>query len=124
MTTKEVAEKLVSYCRQGDFESAYKELYSPQIESIEPDGSPTPLAKGMEAVMKKSNEFEQMVEKMYGNEVSDPVVAENYFCCSMVMDVEFKGMGRTKMEELCVYEVKDGKIIREQFFYTPVQEPA
>jgi hypothetical protein len=26
-------------------------------------------------------------------------------------------MGRSTMEELCVYEVKDGKIVKEQFFY-------
>jgi len=124
MTTKEVAEKLVGYCRNGDFESAYKELYSTEIESVEPDGSPNPHAKGMEAVMKKSMEFEQMVEKMHGTEVSDPLVAENFFCCSMIMDVDFKGMGRTKMEELCLYEVKDGKIAKEHFFYTTEPQPA
>jgi hypothetical protein len=27
-----------------------------------------------------------------------------------------KGRGRVKMEELCAYEVKDGKIVLEQFF--------
>lgn len=119
MTTKEVAEKLVGYCRKGDFESAYKELYSPEIESIEPEGSPTPYAKGMDEVMKKSEQFGEMVEEMFGNEVSDPLVADNYFCCSMEMDVQFKGMGRIKMGELCLYEVKDGKIVKEQFFYEP-----
>lgn len=124
MTTKEVAEKLVGFCRKGDFESAYKELYSPEIESIEPDGSPTPVAKGMDEVMQKSQYFQESVEKMYGNEVSDPVVAENFFCCSMNMDVEFKGIGRTNMEELCLYEVKDGKIVKEYFYYTPIPQPA
>jgi hypothetical protein len=28
-----------------------------------------------------------------------------------------KGMGRMKMDEIVVYEVKDGKIVQEQFFY-------
>jgi hypothetical protein len=32
------------------------------------------------------------------------------------MDVTLKGMGRQHMAELCVYEVKDGKVIKEQFF--------
>jgi hypothetical protein len=27
-----------------------------------------------------------------------------------------KGRGRVKLEEICAYEVKDGKIISEQFF--------
>jgi hypothetical protein len=36
----------------------------------------------------------------------------------MSFDVTFKERGRQQMEELCVFEVKDGKIINEQFFYT------
>jgi hypothetical protein len=34
------------------------------------------------------------------------------------MDVKFKGMpAAIKFEEICVYEVKEGKIVKEQFFY-------
>jgi len=32
------------------------------------------------------------------------------------MDVTMKGQARSSFEELCVYRVKDGKIISEQFF--------
>jgi len=35
----------------------------------------------------------------------------------MGMDVTMKGMGRVKMEEVCVYKVKDGKVVSEQFFF-------
>jgi hypothetical protein len=35
----------------------------------------------------------------------------------MGMDETFKGMGRNKMDEIAVYEVRDGKIVKEQFFY-------
>jgi len=28
-----------------------------------------------------------------------------------------KGMGRQLLDEVCVYEVKDGKIVHEQFLY-------
>ena len=45
-------------------------------------------------------------------------MAGNYFTVSMVLDATFKGRGRVNMEELCVYEVDDGKIITEQFFYS------
>jgi hypothetical protein len=33
------------------------------------------------------------------------------------MDVTMKGQGRMNMDEIAVYEVKDGKIVKEQFFY-------
>jgi len=35
MTTQEIATKLVDLCRKGDFETVYRELYSPDCVSIE-----------------------------------------------------------------------------------------
>ncbi|MFI5135355.1 MAG: SnoaL-like domain-containing protein, partial [Chitinophagales bacterium] len=43
--------------------------------------------------------------------------AGNHFTISWWMDVTMKGQGRTSMDEVIVYEVKDGKIVREQFYY-------
>jgi len=35
----------------------------------------------------------------------------------MDFDVTFKDRGRQQMEEVCVFEVENGKIVHEQFFY-------
>ncbi len=32
MTTKEVADKLVEYCRTGQYEKAYQELYAQDVD--------------------------------------------------------------------------------------------
>ena len=37
-TTQEVADRLVTLCRKGEFENAIKELYAPDVVSIEPEG--------------------------------------------------------------------------------------
>ncbi len=124
MTVKEVADQLVAYCRKGDFEGAMSELYHPEIESFEPEGTPSPYVKGMDGVKRKSEMFESMVEEMHGMEVSDPIVADSFFSCAMTMDVTFKGAPRSKMTEICVYGVEDGKIVREQFFFTPAPQEA
>jgi hypothetical protein len=58
-----------------------------------------------------------MVEEMHGGYSSPPQVAGNHFSVAMGMDVTMKGQGRMKMDEIAVYEVKDGKITKEQFFY-------
>ena len=58
-----------------------------------------------------------MIEAVHGGYSSQPVVGGNHFSLAMGMDVTFKGKGRTQMDEICVYEVKDGKIVKEQFFY-------
>lgn len=54
---------------------------------------------------------------MHGGWSSTPVVGGTHFSVGMGMDVTMKGMGRIKMDEVCVYEVKEGKITKEQFFY-------
>ena len=121
MTTEEVAKRLVELCRNGQWTQAHNELYSEHAESIEPAGTHWENVKGMEAIRKKAEAWSGMVEEFHGNEISDPVIAENYIAIRMVSDTTMKGMGRVKFEELGVYEVKDGKITKEQFFYTPMQ---
>lgn len=120
MTTTEVANKLVGFCRQGQFEEAMKELYSNDIVSVEPDGAPVKEVRGMEGVIQKAQHFNGMVETFHGMEVSDPVIADQYFSCAMKMDVTFKGAPRSSMEEICLYKVNDGKIVREEFFFKPM----
>jgi len=71
----------------------------------------------MEAIKAKGQQWEAMVEEVHGGEISDPIVAGNYFSISMKNDITFKGMGRQKIEEVCVYEVQNGKVVTEQFFY-------
>lgn len=120
MTTQEVANKLVGLCREGKFEDAVKELYAPNIVSVEPDGAPVKRIEGIEGVIQKGIQFNEMVEEMHGMEISDPVVASNFFSCSMKMDVTFKGAPRSTMEEVCLYKVDGGKIVYEEFFFTPM----
>jgi hypothetical protein len=61
--------------------------------------------------------FQQMVEEMHGGYSSKPLVAGKYFTVATGMDVTMKGAGRSKMDEVALYEVKDGKIVKEQFCY-------
>lgn len=119
MTTQEVANRLIELCRTGNWADAQAELYSEDCESIEPAGTHWESVKGMDAIREKGAKWGAMVEEFHGNEISEPIIAENFFSIRMVSDTTFKGMGRMKFEELGVYEVRDGKVVKEQFFYTP-----
>ena len=59
-----------------------------------------------------------MAEEVHDWKVSDPLIADGYFSCTMMNDVTLKGIGRIQSTELCVYEVKDGKIVSERFFHS------
>ncbi len=118
MTTQEVANKLVAYVRQGQIFEAQNELYGDDIVCIEPEGAMAPhITKGKEAVAEKGKQFASMIEERHGGSCSDPIVGGRYFSISMAIDCTLKGMGRQLFDEVCVYEVKDGKIAQEQFFY-------
>ena len=54
---------------------------------------------------------------MHGNYTGEPIIGGTHFFLTMGMDVTMKGRDREKMDEICVYEVKEGKIVKEQFFY-------
>ena len=120
MDTASVANRLVELCRAGKYEQAYDELFAKDAENIEmPAMASGPLgnAKGLDAMRAKAKAWGQMVQEMHGGSVGDPSVSGNWFSVPMSMDVTMKDRGRTKMDELCLYHVDNGKIVREQFFY-------
>jgi ketosteroid isomerase-like protein len=118
MTTKDVANRLNELFKENKWTEAQQELFSDDAESIEPKDSPgMKSVKGIDAIRKKGEDFNNMVEEVHGGWVSEPIVAGKYIAVAMGMDCTYKGMGRQKMDEIVLYEVKDGKIVKEQFFY-------
>lgn len=120
MNTEAVAKRLVELCRQGKYEQAQDELYADDAVSVEMEGLPPDAlgnVKGMDAIREKGRRFNESIETVHGGSVGDPIVAGNWFSLVMSMDATFKGRGRIEMNEICVYQVRDGKIVHEQFFY-------
>jgi hypothetical protein len=118
MTTSEVANKLVELCRQNKIDVVLETLYADNAQSIEASDMMGPrVVEGLQAIKAKSAAFDASVEEFHGAEISDPIVAGNSFSLTWALDATFKGRGRMTMEEICVYQVKDGKVILEQFFY-------
>ena len=117
MTTKEVADRLVEICRQGDFEKAQKELFAKDAISIEMHATPDfeKETKGLDAILEKGKKWTAMVEKTRDMKVSEPLLAGSSFAVTMYMDVTMKGGKDMAMTELCLYQVKDGKIVTESF---------
>ncbi len=117
-TTAAVANRFHELAQSGQWDVIQDELFAGNAVSIEPENS-TLLrsAEGIEAIKKKGKQFGEMLEEMHGGYSNAPQVAGNHFAVAMGMDVTMKGMGRMQMDEIAVYEVKDGKIAREQFFY-------
>jgi hypothetical protein len=118
MTTTEIAQKLVELCRQGKIDEVQATLFADNVQSIEAGESMGPkLVSGLDGLKQKSIAFQAGVEEFHGATISDPIIAGNNFAVSWALDATFKGRGRMTIQEICVYQVKDGKVVLEQFFY-------
>ncbi|MEP6617288.1 MAG: SnoaL-like domain-containing protein [Ginsengibacter sp.] len=118
MVIQDIANRLVELCRKNEFEKALDELFSQDAVSLEPHSSPAfdKETKGLSAIKEKGVKWNNMVKEVHEISVSDPLVSTNSFACNMRLNVTMKEHGAMDMSELCVYQVKDGKIILEQFF--------
>lgn len=121
MTTKEVANRYYSLAKQKKRMEIMEELYSKDIVNREPEhaiamGIPT-VTKGLDAVKAKAKARAAIIEEIHGEFCSEPVVGGNFFSVALGREITFKGKPRMSLEEIAVFEVKEGKIVSEQFFY-------
>lgn len=118
MTTQDVANRFHQLALTGNWDQIQNELFDHAAVSLEPDHTPgMNRVEGMDAIKQKLLQFEAMTEQVHGGFTSAPIVAGNHFAVAINLDATMKERGRVKMDEIAVYEVKNGKIVKEQFFY-------
>ena len=100
-----------------------KDLYSEDIVSVEAAVGEDPTAggpehKGMDALMKKYEWWDNNFD-VHSSSAEGPFLhGSDRFGVIYQIDVTHKASGnRSKMKELGIYTVADGKIVREEFFY-------
>lgn len=118
LTTQQVADRLVEQCRKGNYIEAVLELYADDVISFEPEGINAPTrTDGFDAVLAKTVRFGNAIELVHAVHISDPIVSGEHFAVSMHLDVTLTDLGRMPFDELALYQVSEGRIVREQFFY-------
>lgn len=123
MSTDEVGQKLVALCKEGKNLEALNSLYSKDAESIEAMATPEMPAhmKGLDEI-KKKNEWWFANNTLHGGTVKGPFPNGDRFAVEFAFDVTPKAGPmagkRMQMEEVAVYTVKGGKVVREEFFYS------
>jgi hypothetical protein len=118
----QIANFLVEQCQNKNFCAVMERFYADNIVSVEPitlQGQTSPITEGLPAVLAMSQHWEADNE-VHSCTVSQPIITGSHFAVTMQLDVTCKSMGNARftMEEIAVYEVQNGKIVRQQFFYS------
>jgi ketosteroid isomerase-like protein len=120
MTTMEIARKLVELCKQGKNAEALDTLFADDVVSVEAvamPGGAAQEAKGLAAVRAKG-EWWVNNHEVHSASVTGPWPHGDRFIVGFEFDVTNKPSGkRMKMAEAALYTVRNGKIVREEFFY-------
>lgn len=115
-TPAEVGADVVAMFNLGQLHEIEDKWWSPKVTSIE--GVGVALAwEGRKAVEAKNKGWME-AHTLRSARAEGPFVGATGFAIKFQMEVEEKASGkRTAMEEVGVYEVKNGKIVREEFMY-------
>ena len=121
MTTQEVANRYCELAKQNNWPEILEELCSIDLVNKEPEHVAArgiqPTTIGLDQVKAKGIKNREMIEAVHSLHCSAPLVAGHFFTVTLSRDVTFKGMPRMMKDEIALFEVKESKIIVEQFFY-------
>lgn len=118
MTLNEIAEELVKGCREGREGENLDRLYADDalsVEAMSPEGQDR-ITRGLNGIKGKHAWWDENAT-VHDTSVEGPFVGgDDSF--AVVFDVDATLFGeRTKMREVGLYTVKDGRIVREDFLY-------
>jgi hypothetical protein len=116
----EIAHRLVELLKEKKFLETQQELFDEDIISQEPDAAPSRSVTGLAAVLLKESNFLKNIKQWKNFEVSEPIISKDFFSISMFTEVVLVNDRAVSIDEIIVYEVRDGKIVKEQFFYKQV----
>ena len=118
MTTHEVAARYNELAQQEKWFEIQDEFFADNVKSIEPPNSPYfGYAEGKASVRKKGENFTNRIEAAHRLYTSEPLVSGDHFAVGREKDITVQGHGRIQINQIMLYEVRDGQIVLEQFFY-------
>lgn len=112
----DIGQSLVSMFNEGKFKEIEEAYWSKDVVSVE--GFGVNMAWHGRAKVEEKNAGWMADHVIHGASAQGPFVGATGFAVKFQMDVETKSSGqRQVMEEVGVYDVRDGKIVREEFMY-------
>ncbi|QFT92712.1 SnoaL-like domain protein [Roseovarius sp. THAF9] len=119
MDMMDVAKELVAGCREDRARENLDKLYAPDAVSVEAaDMGNGRETTGLDGIKGKHDWWESEMEMLDSDIIGPLPHGDDRFAVIFRVKVKEKATGKVSdMEEVGVYTVKGGKIVREEFFY-------
>ncbi len=119
MEMMDVAKELVAGCREDRTRDNLDKLYAEDAVSVEAaDMGGGRETKGLDGIKGKHDWWESEMEMLDGDITGPLPHGDDRFAVIFRIKVKEKATGKVSdMEEVGVYTVQGGKIVREEFFY-------
>lgn len=119
MNNQEIAERLHKLVEQGDYFTAYDELFSPDAVALEPQLMEMGLGevKGISAIKDKVEQLGAGIESIVSRSMSQPIVTSTHIAFTNIVHARMKDGNDFRLSEICLYKTEGGKIISEEFIY-------
>jgi hypothetical protein len=115
----EIGADLVAMFNRGELSAIEAKWHSPSLVSVE--GVGVAMAWSGKKAVQEKNEGWMATHRLHGASAEGPYIGASGFAVKFSMDVEDTSNGsRVLMDEVGVYTVQNGKIVREEFMYGSV----
>jgi hypothetical protein len=99
---------------QGNAMQAFEKYYGEDVVMQENENPPT---VGKAANRQREEEFFAKVVEFRGAEVKNVAFGENVIISEWFLDYTHQDWGKRTYDQVSVQEWKDGKVVRERFYY-------
>jgi ketosteroid isomerase-like protein len=125
MDIHEIAERCIGYWEAREWFEAFEKLYSNDAVNVEPTNwhDRASVVAGKEAIIEKYRWVTEQLLIEHSIKCSEPYFfGGDRFIVSMENEVTPRQTGkRIRFTEVGLYTVKDGRVIKEEFFYSRKQ---
>lgn len=121
MSIKEIGEALVNHCKNGTEAELQNTLYADDAVSVEAMPNPETgkaTTEGLDGIRGKHTWWNETMEAVKMNVHGPYPHGDSKFAVIFNGEAKTKADGKAfPIDEVAVYTVADGKIVREEFFY-------
>ncbi|MDC7998388.1 SnoaL-like domain-containing protein [Gilvibacter sediminis] len=118
MTNQEIANRLGALLREGKFEEIYDTLFDQEkVKHIEPQSTYFSNLTGVKAIKEKDEVMKGNIAEFHSIKVGEAITSKDFIALPYKASFTMKDGNKVALDEIIIYQVENGKIILEQFFY-------